>query len=27
MARTHTADDINNLKFKQDAEQPCVKYM
>lgn len=27
MVRNHAADDIHNLKFKQDAQQPCVKYM
>lgn len=27
MVRTHAVDDINNLKFKQDAQQPCAKHM
>ena len=27
MVRTHATGDTNNLKFKQDGQQPCVKYM
>jgi len=27
MVRTHAADDIKNLKFKHNAQQPYVKYM